>query len=325
MKSLTHPRFCPPTQSEAVMTDAELLERFVSGRDEAAFEMLVRRHGRMVLGLCRRALRDDHAAEDAFQATFLVLVRNAGSIRNRESLASWLYGVAQRVSRKAHAGMKPRALVHQGESMSATEPDADHDRSEFRPILHDEVGRLPEKYRAPIVLCYFEGRSHEEAARELDWPIGTVKGRLSRARNLLQSRLVRRGVALGLGLVAFLETEVEAAVPESLVESTVRAAARAGAAATASTASDPAADLPATPAGPGPRPDISGPTPRLRSRPRLRLVVLLLILFGSLGGLIGSGNFARSLEAASQLPSMVLTNLRSGGGGIEGGHCGSSR
>ena len=146
------------------MTDGELLERFVTARDEAAFEGLVRRHGPMVLGLCRRALRDDHEADDAFQATFLVLVRNARTIRKRDSLASWLYGVALRVTRKAKVGAKQRELVHHGEATVPIGPEADLDRSEVRPIVHDEVDRLPEKYRAPIVLCYFEGQSHEEAA-----------------------------------------------------------------------------------------------------------------------------------------------------------------
>ena len=209
------------------MTDGELLERFVDGGDESAFESLVRRHGPMVLGLCRRALRDAHEAEDAFQATFLVLVRNARTIRKRESLASWLYGVARRVARRAQTGAKHRSMVLHGEAMVSTGPDSDDDRFEVLPIVHDEVERLPEKYRAPIVLCYFEGQSHEEAARHLDWPVGTVKGRLSRARGILQSRLVRRGLALSLGLVAFLEDEASAAVPEPLVEATVQSAVRA--------------------------------------------------------------------------------------------------
>ena len=293
------------------MTDGELLERFVTGRDEAAFEMLVRRHGRMVLGLCRRALRDDHEAEDAFQATFLVLVRNAGSIRKRESVASWLYGVAQRVTRKAQAGAKKRALVHQSEAMVATGPESDRDRFELRPILHDEVGRLPEKYRAPIVLCYFEGRSHEEAARQLEWPVGTVKGRLSRARDILQSRLVRRGVALALGVVAFLEDEAKAAVPESLIQTTVQAAVRFDAGGIAATA----ASSPGTGSG----------SLFQRYRPRIRLAVLVLALLASIGGWVGSGQFLRTIGAAVQFPTSGTDPSGTASGAVENGHCGSGR
>ena len=269
------------------MTDGELLERFVTNRDESAFELLVRRHGRMVLGLCRRALRNDHEAEDAFQATFLILVRNASSIRKRESLASWLYGVTQRITRKAQVGAKQRALVHQGEAMLATGPEADRDRFELRPILHDEVGRLPEKYRAPIILCYFEGRSHEEAARQLEWPIGTVKGRLSRARDILQSRLVRRGVALALGVVAFLEDEATAAIPEPLVETTVKAAVL--------VRNEGAATKIAATAGPVALATLFG------LRPSVRLGMLVLGLLVALGGFFGTGGFSRTIQAAVQV------------------------
>ena len=268
------------------MTDGELLERFVTARDEAAFEGLVRRHGPMVLGLCRRALRDDHEAEDAFQATFLVLVRNAQTIRKRDSIASWLYGVALRVTRKAQVGAKrQRALVHHGEATVAIGPETetDGDRLELRPILHDEVDRLPDKYRAPIVLCYFEGQSHEEAARQLDWPVGTVKGRLSRARGILQSRLVRRGLALSLGLVAFLEEEAVAAVPESLVESTVQSALRQGTAALT------------TAAGQG--------ASRLRSALASRRFWLLMGVLLGLSALAGRARLLRAVDTAGQFAS----------------------
>jgi RNA polymerase sigma factor (sigma-70 family) len=206
------------------MTDGQLLDRYVKTRDESAFETLLRRHGPMVLGLCRRSLQDDHEAEDAFQATFLTLVNNARSIRKQDSLGSWLYGVAQRVTLKAKIRAGKRNRLTQGEPMSVEDHDSQADLQEIRPVLHEEVGRLPEKYRAPIVLCYLEGQTHEEAARQLEWPVGTVKGRLSRAREMLHSRLSRRGIALSLGLVAMLRREATAAVPESLVESTVRAA-----------------------------------------------------------------------------------------------------
>ncbi|HEY2154751.1 MAG TPA: sigma-70 family RNA polymerase sigma factor [Isosphaeraceae bacterium] len=265
------------------MTDGELLERFVNGRDETAFESLVRRHGAMVLGLCRRALGDDHEAEDAFQATFLVLVRNARTIRKRESLASWLYGVAQRVARRAQSRAKQRSLVLHGEATVATGPDSDHDRFELKPIVHDEVERLPEKYRAPIVLCYFEGQSHEEAARQLDWPVGTVKGRLSRARGILQSRLVRRGVALSLGLVVLLEDEAGAAVPESLVEATVQAAVRADLAGAATP----------TESGGGQ----SAPSPRKKPSANGRFL-LMAGLLAALVALLGRGRLLQAIDGA---------------------------
>jgi RNA polymerase sigma factor (sigma-70 family) len=264
------------------MTDADLLERFVNGHDETAFEGLVRRHGAMVLSLCRRALGDDHEAEDAFQATFMILVRNARTIRKRESLASWLYGVAQRVSRRAQARAKQRSLVLHGEATVATGPDSDQDRFELKPIINDEIERLPEKYRAPIVLCYFEGQSHEEAARQLDWPVGTVKGRLSRARGILQSRLVRRGVALSLGLVVMLEDEASAAVPESLIEATVQSAVRAE-----------LGDA-ATPAGPG-------DTPRTSAGKKLganRRLLLMVGLMAALAALLGRDRILRAIDRA---------------------------
>jgi RNA polymerase sigma factor (sigma-70 family) len=269
------------------MTDGDLLERFVNGHDETAFESLVRRHGSMVLGLCRRALGDDHEAEDAFQATFLVLVRNARSIRKRESLASWLYGVAQRIARRAQARARQRSLVLHGEATVATGPDSDHDRFELKPILHDEVERLPEKYRAPIVLCYFEGQSHEEAARQLEWPVGTVKGRLSRARGILQSRLMRRGVALSLGLVVLLEDEAGAAVPESLVEATVQSAVRAEA------------------AGPG---DSRGEDPGAARRKKPGANRRLMLMAGLLTALAALMGRARILQAIDGVPARNREN-----------------
>jgi RNA polymerase sigma factor (sigma-70 family) len=265
------------------MTDGDLLERFVNGRDETAFESLVRRHGSMVLSLCRRALGDDHEAEDAFQATFLVLVRNARTIRKRESLASWLYGVAQRVARRAQARARQRSLVLHGEATVATGPDSDHDRFELKPIVHDEVGRLPEKYRAPIILCYFEGQSHEEAARQLEWPVGTVKGRLSRARGILQSRLMRRGVALSLGLVALLENEASGAIPDSLVEATVQLAIRADLAQTVMTSDS--------------RGEASDPAPRKRPSPSRRLVLMVGML-AALAALLGRGRILQAIDGA---------------------------
>ncbi|HEV3164736.1 MAG TPA: sigma-70 family RNA polymerase sigma factor [Isosphaeraceae bacterium] len=210
------------------MSEGQLLDRFVADRDEAAFEAIVARHGPMVLGLCRQMLRDPHAADDAFQATFLILVRKAGSLRQQHLLGNWLYGVAYRVALRARANLaRRRAREQQGAEDTAVEP-ARHNQAEaddLRPLILEELGRLPEKYRAPVVLCYLEGQTHEAAAAQLRWPLGTVKGRLARARELLRSRLLRRGVAAPAGVLAFeIAREATAAVPPALLESTLKAA-----------------------------------------------------------------------------------------------------
>jgi RNA polymerase sigma factor (sigma-70 family) len=208
--------------------DALLLDRFVRQWDQAAFRDLVQRHGPMVLGVCRRILRDAHAAEDAFQATFLLLARKAGSVRKRESIGPWLYGVARRVALEAR-GAAPRRAVLVGPDREAPGVD-DHDgleHAELHACLHEELGRLPEKYRAPLVLCYIEGHTHESVAGRLGWPIGTVRVRIARGRDLLRERLVRRGLTPAVALLALgLLPRTAAAVPLRLAEATVRAAAR---------------------------------------------------------------------------------------------------
>jgi RNA polymerase sigma factor (sigma-70 family) len=221
----------------AGMSDAELLERFTTqgaaAEDatlaaEAAFAALVARHGPMVLGVCRRALTDQGDAEDAFQATFLVLVRRARSVRAGDSLGRWLYGVARRVAAKARA-RSVRARVRSAPlEVDPVGPESSGEQVKLLAALDEEVSRLPEKYRAPVVLCHLEGLTHAEAADRLRWPVGTVSGRLSRARDLLKDRLVRRGLAPTAGsMVAMLATEgVRAAVPESLAALTVRSATR---------------------------------------------------------------------------------------------------
>ena len=176
---------------------------------EAAFEALVARHGPMVLGVCRRALADPDDVEDAFQATFLVLVRRARSVRVGDSLGRWLYGVARRVAAKARArSERARAAVRTARRSSRSPRSRPADRVELLAALDEEVSRLPEKYRAPVVLCHLEGLSHAEAAARLRWPVGTVSGRLSRARDLLRDRLVRRGLAPTAGsMVALLAAD----------------------------------------------------------------------------------------------------------------------
>lgn len=207
------------------MTDAQLLERFVSTRDEGAFEALVLRHGPMVLGVCRQMLHDSHEAEDALQTTFLILVRNADTIRNQDSLASWLYGVAYRLALRRKSDVRRRVFTGAEVEMAADPHEDALEQGELLPVLHDEINRLPEKYRTPIVLCYLEGQSHEQAAERLKCPIGTIKGRLSRAREILKPRLSRRGLALSVGLMAMLfDRTAKAAVADRLLESTVEAA-----------------------------------------------------------------------------------------------------
>jgi RNA polymerase sigma factor (sigma-70 family) len=207
-------------------SDGQLLGRFVTRRDEAAFAALLARHGPLVLGVCRQVLRNPHDAEDAFQATFLVLARKAAAIHRYESLAAWLYRVALNIARSARTSTA-RRRAHEREAALMPHPvRADDGLSpEWQPLLHEEVNRLPAKYRVPVVLCYLEGKTHDETAQQLGWPLGTVKGRLARARDLLRGRLVRRGVTLlpaGLGLLS--RGAAEAAVPDALAASTARAA-----------------------------------------------------------------------------------------------------
>jgi len=190
----------------AGLTDGELLERFMAGRDDAgelAFEALVTRHGPMVMRICRNLLDDPHDAHDAFQAVFLVLARRAGAIRNRRSIGSWLYGVAMRVAARARLTairrqIRDRRMAQAAEAIATTVPRHDGsspvERVDGAEIVHQEVNRLPEKYRAPIVLCYLEGLTHDEAASRLSWPVGTVRSRLARARDRLRTRLARRGM-----------------------------------------------------------------------------------------------------------------------------------
>src|SRR5262249_18374088 len=158
--------------------DAELLERFVSRRDESAFAALMARHGPMVFGVCRRVLRHAQDAEDAFQATFLVLVRRAAAIGRRDLLGNWLYGVACRGAGRARQGAARRQAREAADTDRLAGMAGEAGAPELSGVLHEEVQRLPARYRGPVVLCYLEGRTNEEAARELRWPIGTVKGRL---------------------------------------------------------------------------------------------------------------------------------------------------
>jgi len=209
------------------LSDGELLERFVTRRDEAAFAAIVERHGPMVLGVCRRTLRNNHDAEDAFQASFLVLARKASSVEPREMVANWLYGVAFQTAVKARAiAIRQRARERQTEGMPEPEAAPQTGWDELQPLLDEELSRLPDKYRVPIVLCLLEGMSHREAASRLGWPEGTLSGRLSRTKALLASRLARRGLAFSGGSLFALmsQNSASASVPASLMSATARTA-----------------------------------------------------------------------------------------------------
>jgi RNA polymerase sigma factor (sigma-70 family) len=209
------------------LSDGQLLARFIDNREEAAFAALVRRHGGMVLGVCRRVLAHAHDAEDAFQATFLVLARKAASVAKREALASFLYGVAYRTALRARVrASRRRATERQVKDMPHPEV-APAEPQDWRPLLDRELDALPDKYRAPIVLCDLEGKTRREAARQLGLSEGTLSSQLTRGRRLLARRLARQGVSLSGGAlaVALSEGAASAAMPAPLVSSTVKAAA----------------------------------------------------------------------------------------------------
>jgi RNA polymerase sigma factor (sigma-70 family) len=204
-------------------TDGELLGRFLSRRDDVAFAALVRRHGPMVLAVCRRALGNPTDAEDAFQATFIVLVRKADALAARPTIGDWLHGVARRVAAKARAAAVHRRDKERAAARGEEEPTAE--RNDWLPWLDEEVGRLPTKYRLSVVLCDLEGRTRAEAARELGLPEGTVASHLARGRALLARRLLRRAAALGGVLTGGLAGGEVRAVPAHLAEAAGRAAA----------------------------------------------------------------------------------------------------
>jgi RNA polymerase sigma factor (sigma-70 family) len=211
------------------MPDGEVLDRFVEVHDESAFEVLVTRHGPMVLCVCRQLLSDPHDVDDAFQAVFLALVQKARSIRVDKSLGPWLYRVANRVAARTRAkriqiGVREPSRAELPESLHLDDPDG----AEIRRVVHEELGRLPERLRAPVVLCYLEGLTHDLAARQLNCPVGTVRSRLASARGLLERRLSRRGLAVAAAAVAgLLESTANAGagslgLPTSLVRLVTR-------------------------------------------------------------------------------------------------------
>lgn len=203
-------------QAAAELSDGQLLQRFVHARDESAFALLVQRHGPLVLGVCRRLLRDSHDAEDAFQATFLVLACRAAAIRRTEALAGFLHSTAYRIACRLRGQKSRRQEIQQQAARQRPEAieSTGSDRDTFD-LLHEELNRLPRKYRDVLILCYFQGKSNEEAARELDYPLGSMSRHLNRARELLRERLLARGVSAVLGAV--LAEQVRAAVSSALL------------------------------------------------------------------------------------------------------------
>jgi RNA polymerase sigma factor (sigma-70 family) len=213
------------------LPDGRLLERFVSGGDEAAFAMLLRRHGRLVLSVCRRILGPGPDIDDVFQAAFLVLARKAAGIRKQASVASWLYGVAYRLAvrvkarRQRRARREQNASLHQLAETQAMHADSRASLRELGTILDEELQRLPAGYREALVLCFMEGLSHTQAAQQLGCPLGTLKGRLRRGRDALHQRLERRGVALStVGLTVILSDQCRAAVPAALTRAALQIA-----------------------------------------------------------------------------------------------------
>jgi RNA polymerase sigma-70 factor (ECF subfamily) len=190
------PSNLPGHQPREDQSDRQLLEQFARRRDEAAFEALVQRHGSLVLGVCRRVLHDTHDAEDAFQATFLVLVRKAGSIAKPELLANWLCGVAYRTACKARtSAARRRHHERRAVARSVVRHFPEAAWREFGAIVEEELARLPDKYRAAVLLCDVQGLTHEEAAHQLAWPVGSMSSRLARGRKMIRDRLTSRDAA----------------------------------------------------------------------------------------------------------------------------------
>jgi RNA polymerase sigma factor (sigma-70 family) len=313
-------------------TDEELLARFLDMdgvASEDAFHMLVGRHGPRVLRICRHVLDREHDAEDAFQATFLALARNGASIRDRCALAGWLQEVAYRTALKTRARRSRRRMVER-ESMvmhaPRDEPDDQGERAalaELRPVLHEEVTGLPDKYRLPVVLSYLEGKTNEEVAALLKWPVGTVKGRLSRGRALLRSRLTRRGVALSAGslLWALSGSRSEAAeVPADLLGRTVRQALESRisphASHSSSSPSEPSAgDIPSGDPAPSATSDEVSPSPPPKKNPkrsRADQLVAAAILLLAFSASIFVGGFVSATAYGGRFPDIraALAGLR---------------
>src|SRR5271156_3898853 len=224
---LRHVRKLVQAQHGQPLSDRELLHRFAGQRDQAAFAALVERHGEMVRSMCRRALGNEQDAEDAFQAVFLILARKAASTAWHESVGSWLHSVAYRMA----SDLRRQATARRRHESRATatlfaDPGDNLTLLEVRCILDEEVRRLPERYRAPLLLCYWEGRTQEEAARQLGWRSGVLRGRLERGREHLRRRLERRGITgvATLGAALLVNGASAAPMPATVCTATAQAA-----------------------------------------------------------------------------------------------------
>jgi RNA polymerase sigma factor (sigma-70 family) len=200
------------------VTDQQLLGLITVAANDAAFTELVRRHGPMVLGVCRRVLKHEQDAEDAFQATFLVLAKRATSVRNRQSLGAWLFGVAQQVALRLRDKNRRRNRHERAIAHLSNPGSTDHDQSEGLALLEEELHRLPDKYKSPLITCHLQGRTQEDAAREMRLSLSTLRRRLEHARELLRVRLARRGVGLPIGISGLMSLTV--VMPSGLAETT---------------------------------------------------------------------------------------------------------
>ncbi len=274
-------------------SDRELLQRFVTRRDEEAFTALVRRHGPMVLGVCRRVLKRAADAEDACQAALLVLARKAASIRKRASVGSWLHGVAYRVAWRLQRDLARRQAREQPlPASTARDVGAEVSWREVQEVLDEELRRLPEALSAPLVLCYLEGKTRDEAARELGWTLPTLRGRLERGRDRLRARLARRGLGLPAALLgAALSEGTVAALPAALVDTVTRAAVQVVSGTTPEVAPAVAA--------------LGEGVVRSMASGRLTLVVacLMALALGTVGLTLGWGDSAHSGRAGAQAPA----------------------
>jgi RNA polymerase sigma factor (sigma-70 family) len=290
-------------QDGTALTDQALLTSFIDQQDQAAFAALVRRHGPMVWGVCRRTLASHHDAEDAFQATFLVLVRKAASIVPRERVAHWLYGVASTTAHRAKvATARRRARERLVAQMPEPEAVPQGLGDDLRSLLDRELSLLPEKYRLPIILCDLEGQTIQAGARQLGWRQGTLAGRLARGRQMLARRLTRRGALFSAGLLAavLLESAASAGVPRALLTATIQAGQllATGQATAAGAISAQAIVL------------MEGVIKAMLVT-KLKTVAALLFVLAAIG--IGGSMFSRSTTAAAQAPEDRLRLVRSEG------------
>jgi RNA polymerase sigma factor (sigma-70 family) len=277
-------------------TDRQLIEDFGARRDEAAFTTLVARHGPMVLRVCRRVLKHEQDAEDAFQATFLVLARQTGSIRKREALANWLHGVAQRTAMKAKRSAA-RRRNHEDRLRERTPPRSPSPTwDEVQTVLDEEIQRLPATYRAAFLLCVLEGKSGAQAAAELGVKEGTVGSRLTRARQLLQQRLARRGIKLTavLAALAVVDGAARAAVPAALAHVTIRSGLSVA-------AGEPAATIPSHVAA------LAAGVTRAMLLKKAKIAVVLVFAAGLL--IAGAGAVTRQALAAAGPPESQKTEV----------------